>query len=95
MLSTALRKVLLEHRPTESRHIQEVHSLPAPELRRQLFNLVVNGTSSESRLAAECLAVTDEIRDDYGHVDVEPRHPNISMGLPWPPINLAEPPLQE
>ena len=94
-LSTALRKVLLEHRPIESLHIQEVHSLPAPELRRQLFNLVVNGTSSESRLAAECLAAIDEIRDDYGHVDVEPRHPNISMGVPWPPINLAEPPLQE
>ena len=60
--------------------------IPAPELRRELFKMVVSDNAAESQLAAECLTAIDQIRDDYGHVDSEPRHPDITTGVPWPQI---------
>ncbi len=90
-LYTALRNVLVGQTPIESSGMQQLYSLPAPELRKDLFDMVVNGNAAESRLATECLTVIDEIRDDYGHVESEPRHPNIEMGVPWPQIVLANP----
>lgn len=85
-LYTALRHVLVGQTPMESFGMQQLYSLPASELRRELFKMVVNGNAAKSQLAAECLTAIDEIRDDYGYVDVEPRHPNITMGVPWPQI---------
>ncbi len=64
--------------------MQSLYSLPAPELRKDLFDLVVNSSAAEARLARECLCAIDEIRDDYGYVDSEPRHPDIATGVPWP-----------
>ncbi len=90
-LYTALRHVLVGQMPIESSGMQQLYSLPAPELRKGLFDMVVSGKAAESRLAADCLTAIDEIRDDYGHVDGEPRHPNIAAGVPWPQIDLAEP----
>ncbi len=90
-LYSALCHVLIGQTPIESSGIQQLYSLPATELRKDLFDMVVNGNATESRLAIECLTAIDEIRDDYGHVDTEPRHPNIAMGVPWPQIDLAEP----
>lgn len=90
-LYTALRHVLVGETTIESSGMQQLYSLPAPELRKNLFDMVVNGNAAESRLATECLTVIDEIRDDYGHVESEPRHPNIEMGVPWPQIVLAKP----
>jgi hypothetical protein len=90
-LNTALRQVLVGKTPIGSSGMQQLYSLPAPELRKGLFDMVVNGSAAESRLATECLTAIDEIRDDYGHPDAEPRHPNIAMGVPWPQIALAEP----
>lgn len=90
-LYTALRHVLVGQTPIESSGMQQSYSLPAPELRKGLFDMVVTGNAAESRLATECLNAIDEIRDDYGHVDAEPRHPNIAMGIPWPKISPAEP----
>ena len=90
-LYTALRNVLVGQATVESSGLQQLYSLPAPELRKDLFDIVVNGSVAESQLATECLTVIDEIRDDYGHVVTEPRHPNVKMGVPWPRIVLAEP----
>ena len=89
-LYTALRQVLVGQTPIESSGMQQLYSLPAPELRKGLFDMVVNGNAAESSLATECLTGIDEIRDDYGHVESEPRHPNIAMGVPWPQIAFAE-----
>ena len=83
--------MLVARTPIESSGMQQLYTLPAPELRKSLFDMVVNGNAAESRLAIECLNAIDKIRDDYGHVDAEPRHPNIAMGVPWPQIDLAEP----
>lgn len=83
-LYMALRNVLIEQTPIESSGMQQLYSLPATELRKGLFDLVIDGSTKETRLATECLCAIDEIRDDYDHVDSEPRHPDISTGVPWP-----------
>jgi len=84
-LYTALRHVLVGQRPAlESSGMQELFSLPSPELRRELFGLVVNGDAAQSRVASECLTAIDQIRDDFGNVESEPRHPDITLGVPWP-----------
>jgi hypothetical protein len=44
----------------------------------------MSGNDTEKRLAVDCLRAIDEIRDDYGQVDSEPRHPDITTGVPWP-----------
>lgn len=89
-LYSALSHVLVGHTPVGSSGMQELYSLPAIELRKELFTMVVNGSSEESRLATECLIAIDEIRDDYGYVDVEPRHPDITAGMPWPQVGHTE-----
>lgn len=88
-LDTALRHVLVGKAQIESSEMEELYGLPATELRKKLFELVVNGNAAQSRLAAESLTAIDEIRDDYGHVNTDPRHPNITMGVPWPQIDLS------
>lgn len=89
-LHIALHHVLVGQTPIESSGMKQLYSLPAPELRKNLFDMVVNGNAVESRLATECLIVIDELRDDYGHIESEPRHPNIATGVPWPQIVLME-----
>jgi hypothetical protein len=90
-LYTALRKVLVGQTSIKSSGLQQLYGLPAPELRKGLFDMVVNGSAAESRLATECLNAIDEIRDDYGRVDAEPRHPDITTGVPWPKFDGVEP----
>lgn len=83
-LYTALKNVLVGQTPIGSFGMQELYSLPASKLRKRLFDMVVNGSSQEARLASECLRAIDEMRDDYGDVESEPRHPDIATGVPWP-----------
>jgi hypothetical protein len=86
-LYTALRSLLIGKRPSTTWiGNDEMFGLPAADLRKSLFDLLVNGTADESRLASECLVAIDEIRDDYGYADSEPRHPNIQSEVPWPQI---------
>ena len=87
-LSMALRNVLVGQKPMESSGLQQLYGLPALELRKDLFDMVINGTAAEKRLANECLRAIDEIRDDYGHVDSEPRRPDIAAGVPWPYLDM-------
>lgn len=89
-LSMALHNVLVGQTPMESSGMQQLHSLPAPELRNGLFDMVVNGSAAEARLATECLRAIDEIRDDYGNIDSEPRHPDIAAGVPWPQVDAEK-----
>ena len=83
----ALDNALVGQTPMESPGMQQLYSLPAPELRKGLFDMVTNGSAAETRLATECLCAIDENRDVYGHVDSEPRHPNIAAGVPWPTLD--------
>lgn len=60
-----------------------VFSRPLPELRKKLFALTA-GEPFEAELAKHCLEMIESVRDMYGSVDTEPRHPDIDSGRPWP-----------
>jgi len=54
--------------------------VPAIDLRRKLLAL----TKTSGDAAARCLNAIDKIRDEYGGLEREPRHPDLMSGLPWP-----------
>ena len=87
-LPMALHNILVGKAPMDSSGFQQLFSQPAPELRKGLFDLMINGSAAETHLATECLITIDIIRDDYGHVDSEPRHPDIVTGVPWPNLDI-------
>jgi hypothetical protein len=84
-LANALRNAALGRRPVEgwSANAYEEFSVSLAELRRELFGLVLTN-DAQSRLAEACLVEIEELRDEHGRVDDEPRHPDISSGRPWP-----------
>jgi hypothetical protein len=86
-LSQALRGAALGRRPIEgwSANAYEEFSVSLTELRRELFGMVL-ANDAQSPLAERCLVELDELRDEYGRIDDEPRHPDISSGRPWPII---------
>jgi hypothetical protein len=87
---SALRNMLVEQRPSGTwAGMQELVSVPASELRKELFTLVVKGNAAEIDLASKTLTVIDEMRDDYGDVEIERRHPDITRGVPWPQVAVA------
>jgi len=58
-------------------------SISLTTLRKELFSMVL-ANGSESSLAAACLNEIEELRDEHGRVNDEPRHPNIASGRAWP-----------
>ena len=58
--------------------------VPAVELRRKL--LVLTTDADLGRAAARYLSELDEIRDESGAPESEPRHPDLASGLTWPLI---------
>jgi hypothetical protein len=60
-----------------------IFSRPLPELRKNLFALIAV-EPFQTKLAVKCLEMIDSVRDMYGPVETEPRHPDIDSGRPWP-----------
>jgi hypothetical protein len=84
ILYAAIRHVAVGERPSADWvGANEVFSVPIPELRKKLFAMIKDNTA-EMRLAVACLTASDELRDDYGQAESEPRHPDIDSGRPWP-----------
>ena len=55
----------------------------AARLRSTLFEMAYS--DQERRTAAKALLEwIDDLRDDYGRPDDEPRHADIDSGRPWP-----------
>lgn len=83
-LPYALRHLALGERAlnTESGW-REIVGVPLTSLRQHLFAMTAEA-GPRAYLAAEALNVIDELRDDYGSVESEPRHPDIESGRPWP-----------
>ena len=82
-LSIAIESIALEKRSSPNwEGAYELHGVEATDLRRKLFTLAYNDDPA-AQLAATCLNHIDELRDDYGRVDMEPRHPDIESELPW------------
>jgi hypothetical protein len=86
-LSHALRSAALGRRPVEgwNANAYEEFSVSLAEFRRELFGLALTN-DTQSRLAESCLVEIEELRDEHGRVDDEPRHPDISSDQPWPII---------
>lgn len=55
----------------------------AAQLRASLFRMAYEDAGRQNTARA-LLEWTDELRDEYGRPDDEPRHPNIGSGMPWP-----------
>jgi hypothetical protein len=83
-LGTAIRHVAEGSRPSPyGTNSREMFSVGVPQLRKDLFALTSDG-GVEGKLAVASLMAIDEIRDDHGVAEAEPRHPDISAGRPWP-----------
>jgi hypothetical protein len=83
-LHHALREAALDQRPTPGwSGAFDLHPVPLVALRRELFGML-EGAPHEAALAAPCLTAIDELRDEYGPAESEPRHPDIETGRPWP-----------
>ena len=79
-----VRHFAVDRRPSAAwEGATEVYSVPVPELRRRLFAMIGDDTP-EAKYAATCLNAIDELRDEYGPAESEPRHPDIDSGRPWP-----------
>ena len=83
-----LEKVINEHRPAENLDgFEEIIPVSATELRQKLLAMTTDGSSTD--VASRYLTLIDEIRDQYGVPDSEPRHPDLKSGKPWPIIKSA------
>ncbi len=78
-----LEKVVTEHIPVEGyQGAYNVNPIPVVELRRRLISMTTDGGATD--IAARWLSDIDEIRDEYGLPEGEPRHPDLASGRSWP-----------
>jgi hypothetical protein len=78
-----LEKVVTEHIPVEGyQGAYNVSPIPVTELRRRLISMTTDGGATD--IAAGWMNDIDEIRDEYGLPEGEPRHPDLASGKPWP-----------
>ena len=83
-LYMTLRKAVMDERPSaQISGALTLFPIPADDLRKCLFAIVLTQTS-ESCVAKKCLALIDQIRNDFGYPESEARHPDIRSGHPWP-----------
>jgi hypothetical protein len=83
-LLSAIRHVAVSERPSMNwAGASESFSVPLPELRKTLFAMLKDD-GAVTGLATACLTAIDELRDEYGPAESEPRHPDIDSGRPWP-----------
>lgn len=83
-----VEKVVTAHVPSEGGiGGYNIVPVPAGELRRKLLAMTRDGRTDA---AARCLNQIDEIRDEYGAPDSEPRHPDLASGKRWPVMSGLE-----
>lgn len=85
LYSTLKDRVISQQPWTQSPGAMLLLPRPAQDLRKRLFALC-SADTAEAPVAARCLAMIDEIRDQYGFPESEPRHPDIATCLPWPQV---------
>ncbi|MCW5785140.1 MAG: toll/interleukin-1 receptor domain-containing protein [Nitrospirales bacterium] len=85
-IAGALRDLCTEHQPIEgSGSAYEIVPRPICKLRARLFARACEAESG-SDVCERLLEHIDEIREDYGKPAEEARHPNITIGQPWPAV---------
>lgn len=83
-LHPAIRHLAIGEQPSDTfRGAVERFSVPLVDLRRRLFALVVHN-ETEAQLARDSLTLIDELRDENGAAEAEPRHPDITTDRSWP-----------
>jgi len=80
-----IESVVTKHVPIEDwSNAYTVIPVHASGLRQALLARTSDGGPSDR--AARCLNIIDLIRDEYGLVNSEPRHPDLGSEKPWPII---------
>ena len=83
-IEAAIRHAVVGERPSQDwAGASELFGIAVPSLRKTLFGMI-QGDTPEAQLAWRCLTRIDELRDEYGTVESEPRHPDIELGRSWP-----------
>jgi hypothetical protein len=83
-IEAAIRHAVIGERPSQDwAGASELFGIAVPSLRKKLFGMILDDTPAAD-LAWRCLTRIDELRDEYGPVESEPRHPDIGSGRPWP-----------
>ncbi len=83
-IANAMRNLCIEHRPIEgSNDLRDVVPRPLNDLRAKLF-VRANEDRVGSAACVRLLQIVEEYRDDYGRPIEERRHPDITVGRPWP-----------
>ena len=82
-----IESVVTEWVPAENwENAYNVLPVPVVELRRRLLAMTTDGSPTD--VATHYLNMIDEIRDEYGSPESEPRHPDLTSGKVWPAIAL-------
>lgn len=83
-LAYAINKTVVEQHPlNESSGTFEVRPVDMKTLRKDLFTMLA-GTPQATAVVEASLTAIDQLRDEYGPPEFEPRHPDIESGRPWP-----------
>jgi len=83
-LSMALRNVALKQIPVGPlANVYNMEPADLTGLRKKLFGWTAED-SPRGRLAIGCLIAIDQMHDDYGTAETEPRHPDVMSGRAWP-----------
>ncbi|VVE15702.1 hypothetical protein PCO31110_02905 [Pandoraea communis] len=78
-----IERLVTEHEPVSDwAGAYNVVPVPADSLRQKLLALTTDGGPTDA--AARRLRQIDEIRDEHGMPEGEPRHPDLPSGKPWP-----------
>lgn len=86
LLESAVREIAVTREPSEAwSGAYEIQPAALTELRKNLFDMFMSDQMARD-LAKRCLEIIDRVRDEYGAPDIEPRHPDIADGRPWPVV---------
>ncbi len=85
-IADALRGLCLERRPIDgSSGVYDVVPRPMAKCRARLFARA-SANDSGSGACTRLLEHIDQVREDYGETAEEARHPDITIGQPWPAV---------
>jgi hypothetical protein len=84
ILNMAIEEMGLAKEPTDGwSSTYNLHPVPLTAVRKELFSMLL-ASPPEAKLAEACLLQIDQLRDDHGQAEFEPRHPDVEADRAWP-----------